>query len=283
MKLLRYGQAGQEKPGLLDAEGIIRDLSGLLDDMTPSQLSPAALRALRAVDTRQLPLVEGQPRIGVPWTGIGKIIAVGLNYSDHAEEAGMPLPGEPILFAKWTSCLCGPDDPTIQPPDSCELDWEVELGLVIGSRARYVAEHSALDHIAGYCVANDVSERSFQIARSGGQWSKGKGFDTFGPVGPWLVTSDEVADPQDLDLWLDVNGEARQRGNTATMVFSCAQLVSYCSQVMTLEPGDLILTGTPPGVGMGMKPPQYLRPGDVVELGIGNLGRQRQRIVPYGV
>lgn len=283
MKLLRYGQAGQEKPGLLDAEGNIRDLSGLLDDITPSQLSPAALRALRAVDTRQLPLVEGQPRIGVPWTGIGKIIAVGLNYSDHAEEAGMPLPGEPILFAKWTSCLCGPDDPTIQPPDSCELDWEVELGLVIGSRARYVAEHSALDHIAGYCVANDVSERNFQIARSGGQWSKGKGFDTFGPVGPWLVTSDEVADPQDLDLWLDVNGEARQRGNTATMVFSCAQLVSYCSQVMTLEPGDLILTGTPPGVGMGMKPPQYLRPGDVVELGIGNLGRQRQRIVPYGV
>jgi 2-keto-4-pentenoate hydratase/2-oxohepta-3-ene-1,7-dioic acid hydratase in catechol pathway len=279
MFLLRYGPPGHERPALLDPEGGIRDLGHLLHDFTPTHLSPEGLRSLRAIDPRRLPAVSAGARLGVPWSGVGKVVAVGLNYSDHAQEAGMALPEEPILFAKWTTSLCGPDDPTLLPPGSVQLDWEVELGMVVGTRARHVPEDRALEYVAGYCMANDVSERSYQIARSGGQWSKGKGFDSFGPVGPYLVTADEVADPQDLELWLDVNGEPRQRGSTSRMVFSCARLLSYCSRVMTLEPGDLILTGTPPGVGMGMKPPQFLRPGDVVELGIGALGRQRQRVV----
>ncbi len=278
MKLLRYGQTGQEKPGLLDKTGKIRDLSGLLDDITPRILAPEALEALRAISPELLPLVEGNPRFGVPWTGISKYVAVGLNYRDHALEAGMQVPLEPTLFPKWLSCLSGPNDDIVQPQGSSKLDWEVELGVVIGSRARNVAEHEALKFVAGYCLANDVSERAFQLDRSGGQWGKGKGFDTFGPVGPYLVTADEVGNPQNLDMWLSVNGERKQSGNTANMIFSCSHLVSYCSRVMTLEPGDLIITGTPPGVGMGLRPPQYLRPGDIVELEISKLGRQRQRV-----
>lgn len=278
MKLLRYGPQNEERPGILDAQGQVRDLSALIDDFTPGHLSPAGLAALAAIETQKLPVVPGTVRMGIPWNGISKYIAIGLNYHDHAEEAGMKVPEEPVMFTKWTSCLCGPNDDTVMPQECTKLDWEVELGIVIGTRARHVSPEDALKHVAGYCVANDVSERAFQIERSGGQWSKGKGFDTFGPVGPWLVTADEVGDPQDLDLWLDVNGVRKQTGNTSTMVFSCAQLVSYCSRMMTLEPGDLIITGTPPGVGMGFRPPQFLKPGDVVELGISKLGRQQQRI-----
>lgn len=279
MKLLRYGPPGQEKPGMLDDDGRIRDLSGLLDDITGKILSPDALAVLRAIDPQRLPTVGGAPRLGVPWNGMSKFVAIGLNYHDHAREAGMQVPVEPTLFPKWLSCLCGPNDDTVQPPESTKLDWEVELGIVIGRQARNVSEADALQFIAGYCVANDVSERAFQLDRSGGQWGKGKGFDTFGPVGPYMVTADEVDDPQNLDLWLDVNGERKQTGNTSNMVFSCAYLVSYCSRMMTLEPGDLIITGTPPGVGMGFKPPQYLKPGDVVELGISGLGQQRHLVV----
>jgi 2-keto-4-pentenoate hydratase/2-oxohepta-3-ene-1,7-dioic acid hydratase in catechol pathway len=279
VKLLRYGPAGQEKPALLDAAGNMRDLSGLLDDFTPRTLSPEALDVLRALDPERLPIVAGAPRIGVPWRGMGKYVAIGLNYSDHAAESGMAIPQEPTMFTKWLSCVCGPNDDTIIPPESTKLDWEVELGIVIGRQARNVSQAEALDYVAGYCLANDISERSYQIDRSGGQWSKGKGFDTFGPVGPWLVTRDEIADPQNLDMWLDINGERKQTGNTSKMIFPCDFLVSYCSRVMTLEPGDLIITGTPPGVGLGCKPPQFLKAGDVVELGVAGLGRQRQRIV----
>ncbi|SDG53056.1 fumarylacetoacetate hydrolase family protein [Propionivibrio dicarboxylicus] len=279
MKLLRYGPPGQEKPGLLDAAGTIRDLSGLLDDLTPRVLAPAALDVLRAIDPERLPKVAGNPRLGVPWSGIGKYVAIGLNYSDHAAESGMPLPVEPTMFTKWLSCLCGPNDDTIMPAEATKLDWEVELGIVIGRRARQVSRETALDYVAGYVLANDISERGFQIDRSGGQWSKGKGFDTFGPVGPWLVTRDEIADPQCLDMWLNVNGVRRQTGNTAKMIFKCDELVAYCSRVMTLEPGDLIITGTPPGVGLGCKPPQFLKVGDVVELGVAGLGQQRQVVV----
>lgn len=279
MKLLRHGPRGQEKPGLLDANGQIRDLSGLLDDITPRSLSPAALQVLRAIDPLQLPRVAGSPRLGVPWSGMGKYVAIGLNYHEHAREAGMAAPAEPVMFTKWTSCLNGPDDDIVYPREGSKVDWEVELGIVIGSQARDVSEAQALSHVAGYVLANDISERAFQTERSGGQWSKGKGFDTFGPVGPWLVTADEIGDPQQLELWLDVNGQPRQRGNTRDMIFSCAQLVSYCSRVMTLEPGDLIITGTPPGVGMGLKPPQYLKPGDVMTLGISGLGQQRQQVI----
>jgi len=279
MKLLRYGPPGQEKPGLLDADGAIRDLSGLLDDFTPRSLSPQALQVLRAIDATQLPKVDGAPRLGVPWSGIGKFVAVGLNYRDHAEEAGMPIPKEPILFPKWLSCLGGPDDDIVLPEGSAKLDWEVELGIVIGRTARNVAVADALDHVAGYCLSNDISERAWQIERGGGQWGKGKGFDSFGPVGPWLVTADEIPDPQALELWLDVNGQRMQTGSTATMIFGCAELVAHCSQVMTLEPGDLIITGTPPGVGMGCKPPRFLQPGDTMALGIAGLGEQRQRVV----
>lgn len=279
MKLVRYGQPGQEKPALLDAAGKLRDLSGLLEDFTPKALSPKALDVLRAIDAERLPEVAGTPRLGVPWSGMGKFVAIGLNYSDHAAEAGHATPQEPTMFNKWLSCVCGPNDDTIMPAESTKLDWEVELGIVIGSQARNVTVEKALDHVAGYCLVNDISERSFQIDRSGGQWSKGKGFDTFGPVGPWLVTRDEIADPQCLDMWLNVNGQRRQTGNTSKMIFPCDVIVSYCSRVMTLEPGDLIITGTPPGVGLGCKPPQFLKVGDVVELGVSGLGQQRQVIV----
>ncbi|MCV0439211.1 MAG: fumarylacetoacetate hydrolase family protein [Hydrogenophaga sp.] len=279
MKLLRYGPVGSERPGILDAQGVIRDLSPLISDITPEVLAPDALHALQALDVSQLQAVPGQPRLGVPWTGMPTYLGIGLNYHDHAAEAGLPIPREPIMFAKWTSCVCGPNDDTLMPIEATQLDWEVELGVVIGKVARNVPEHKALEHVAGYCLTNDVSERSFQIGRSGGQWSKGKGFDTFGPVGPYLVTPDEIGDPQGLDLWLKVNGQRMQSGNTRDMIFSCAQLVSYCSRMMTLRPGDLISTGTPSGVGMGMKPPRFLQIGDVVELGCPALGSQRQRIV----
>jgi ureidoglycolate lyase len=282
MKLLRYGPKGQEKPAMLDADGQIRDLSGLLDDITPRTLTPAARQVLAALDPSRLPLVAGRPRHGIPWTGIGKIVAIGLNYHDHALEAKLPVPDEPVMFTKWLSCLNGPDDDVVEPLEATKLDWEVELGIVIGATARDVTQAEALDYVAGYCVANDVTDRAFQMERSGGQWSKGKGFDTFGPVGPWLVTSDEIPDPQQLALWLDVNGERMQTGHTSTMIFSCAQLVSYCSRMMTLEPGDLIITGTPPGVGMGMQPPRFLNTGDVMTLGIEGLGAQRQRLVARG-
>lgn len=279
MKLLRYGPVGHEKPGLLDNNGNIRDLSALLPDLGPAQISPAALAALRALDISKLPVVEGNPRLGAPVTGTAKFIAIGLNYHDHAEESGQPIPREPVVFNKWSSCICGPNDDIVQPPESTMLDWEVELGIVIGTQARRVGEADALAHVAGYCVVNDVSERHFQLKRDGGQWDKGKGFDSFGPVGPWLVTADEVGDPQALAVWLKVNGEQKQNGNTNRMIYSCAKLVSYCSHLMTLEPGDIITTGTPAGVGLGFKPPQFLRPGDVVELGIALLGTQRQRVV----
>lgn len=279
MKLVRYGQPGQEKPGILDADGAIRDLSALIDDFGPRTLSPAARQVLQAIDVSKLPLVPGPQRYGMPWTGVGKIVAIGLNYHKHALEANLPVPGEPVMFTKWTSSLNGPNDDVIEPIDATKLDWEVELGIVIGSKASDVSESEALDYVAGYCIANDVTDRAFQMERSGGQWSKGKGFDTFGPVGPYLVTTDDIPDPQTLALWLDVNGERMQSGHTADMIFSCAQLVSYCSRMMTLQPGDLIITGTPAGVGMGMQPPRYLQTGDVMTLGIDGLGEQRQKLV----
>jgi 2,4-diketo-3-deoxy-L-fuconate hydrolase len=281
MKLLRYGSPGQEKPGLLDRDGVLRDLSGELPDFTPEQLSGERLRQLSKLDPATLPEVAGRPRLGVPVAGIRKFIAVGLNYADHAAEAGLPVPKEPVLFTKAISCLSGPNDDVMLPKGSRKTDWEVELGVVIGSTARYLEEADALSHIAGYCVVNDVSEREFQIER-GGTWDKGKGCDTFGPVGPWLVTPDEAGDPQNLKLWLDLNGQRRQSGNTRTMVFRVAELIAYISGFMTLEPGDLITTGTPPGVGMGVKPePVYLRPGDVMMLGIERLGAQTQRVVAW--
>ena len=280
MKLLRYGPSGHEKPGLLDMLGNIRDLSAFVARLDAEALAPTSLGRLRGIDPETLPLVEGHPRLGVPFTGVSKFVAVGLNYSDHAEESNMPIPKEPILFMKATSCLCGPNDDVIEPQGSTKLDWEVELGIVIGTKAQYVSEDRALDHVAGYCVVNDVSERDFQLER-GSQWDRGKGCDTFGPVGPWLVTTDEIADPQSLVLWLNVNGESRQRGSTKTMIFGCANLVSYVSRFMTLLPGDIITTGTPPGVGLGMKPPRFLKPGDIVTLGIDGLGEQRQRVVAW--
>lgn len=280
MKLCRYGKAGSEKPGMVDADGRIRDLSSRVPVLSPDSLSPAGLAELARIDVSSLPVVQGEPRIGVPWQGMSKFVCIGLNYSDHAAESGMAEPSEPIIFMKAISALCGPDDDTIQPPHSTKLDWEVELGVVIGTRARYVSRDEALKHVAGYCVVNDISERAFQLQSS--QWDKGKGCDTFGPVGPWLVTADEVPDANDLDMWLDVNGVRRQTGNTRTMIFDVPTLVSYCSQYVTLEPGDLIATGTPPGVGMGMKPePVWLKPGDVVTLGIEGLGAQRQRVVRF--
>jgi 2-keto-4-pentenoate hydratase/2-oxohepta-3-ene-1,7-dioic acid hydratase in catechol pathway len=276
MKLMRYGRKGQEKPALVDAQERVRDLSGLIGDIAPKHLSPTGLAALAALDTSRLPVVEAPGRIAPPYTGIGKFIAIGLNYSDHAAESGQPVPKEPVVFTKTTSCIVGCNDPVVLPQGSVKADWEVELGVVIGSRARYVTEGDALKHVAGYCVVNDVSEREFQLER-GPQWDKGKGCDTFGPVGPWLVTADEVGDPQALGMWLDVNGKRFQTGNTATMIFGVATLVSYLSRFMTLEPGDLITTGTPPGVGMGIKPnPVYLKPGDVMTLGVDKLGAQRQ-------
>ena len=281
MKLLRYGPKGSEKPGLLDANGQVRDLSGHVADITGAQLSPASLKALAAIDPATLPLVEGSPRYGVPVNGVGKFIAVGLNFADHAAESNLPIPEEPVLFTKAVSCLTGPNDPVMIPRGSEKTDWEVELGVVIGSRARYVTENEALDHVAGYVLINDVSERAFQIER-GGTWDKGKGCDTFGPVGPWIVTRDEVGDPQDLAMWLDVNGARKQNGSSRTMIFPISKLVSYISEFMTLEPGDLITTGTPPGVGMGQKPVAvYLKAGDVIRLGIDKLGEQQQTVVAW--
>ena len=274
MKLLRYGPAGREKPGLLDAAGVIRDLSGYISDLTPEQLDDAGLARLAALDPLSLPKVAGTPRYGVPISGTRKFIAIGLNFTDHALEAHQPIPSEPIIFTKAISCLQGANDAVRKPKNSLKMDWEVELGVVIGRRASYVEELRALDHVAGYIVVDDLSERHFQLER-GGTWDKGKGCDTFGPVGPWLVTKDEVGDVQNLDMWLEVNGQRRQSGNTRTMIFGVAQLVSYISQFITLDPGDIITTGTPPGVGMGMKPPVYLNEGDVIELGIEKLGRQR--------
>ncbi|HWV02866.1 MULTISPECIES: fumarylacetoacetate hydrolase family protein [Ralstonia] len=279
MKLVRVGAPGAERPGLIDMQGHVRDLSGVVGELGPQQLSDAALAQLAGVDITALPLMPDS-RFGVPWTGIGKIIAIGLNYADHAVEAGLPPPAEPILFLKANSALNGPDDAVMLPRGSEKTDWEVELGVVIGKTASDVSREEALSHVAGYCVVNDVSEREFQLER-GGTWDKGKGCDTFCPVGPWLVTRDEVPDPQALGLWLDVNGERAQRGNTATMVFGVAHLVSYVSRFMTLHPGDLICTGTPPGVGMGAKPPRYLKAGDTMRLGIDGLGVQTQTVAAY--
>ena len=280
MKLVRYGNPGKEKPGLIDAAGKLRDLSGVVPDIGPAQLSDAALAKLLKLKTDALPLVRGKPRLGCPINGIGKFIAIGLNYKDHAEEAGMPIPAEPIVFTKAISCIQGPDDDVMLPKGSVKGDWEVELGVVIGKQARYVTQKAALEHVAGYCLANDVSEREYQLER-GGQWDKGKGCDTFGPLGPWLVTREEIENPQRLAMWLDVNGKRMQTGNTRTMIFSVAKIVSHLSEYMTLMPGDVIITGTPPGVGMGMKPKRFLRAGDVMTLGIEGLGTQTQRVIPF--
>lgn len=282
MKLVRHGLPGREKPGLIDPQGRLRDLSAVVPDIGPDQLGDVALARLRKLKTVSLPLVEGSPRMGCPVAGIGKLVAIGLNYADHAAEAGMPIPAEPIVFMKATSCIQGPDDPVMLPKGSRKTDWEVELGVVIGKLARHVAQKDALSHVAGYCVVNDVSEREFQIER-GGTWDKGKGCDTFGPIGPWLVTRDEIANPQRLGLWLDLNGRRMQAGNTRTMIFGVAKLISYVSRFMTLMPGDVITTGTPPGVGMGMKPPTFLKKGDVLTLGVEGLGAQRQVVVPFKV
>jgi 2,4-diketo-3-deoxy-L-fuconate hydrolase len=280
MKLVRYGNPGKEKPGLIDVDGKLRDLSAILKEIGPNQLGDSAMAKLRKLKTNQLPLVKGKPRLGAPVSGVGKFIAIGLNYADHAGEAGLPIPAEPIVFMKATTCIQGPNDPVMLPKGSRKSDWEVELGVVIGTKARHVLQKDALDFVAGYCTINDVSEREFQMER-GGTWDKGKGCDTFGPIGPWLVTRDEVPNPQKLSLWLELNGKRVQTGNTKTMIFSVAKIVSYVSQFMTLMPGDVITTGTPPGVGMGMKPPLYLKKGDVMTLGIDGLGEQRQVIVPF--
>ncbi|MDB5912032.1 MAG: 2-keto-4-pentenoate hydratase/2-oxohepta-3-ene,7-dioic acid hydratase-like protein [Ramlibacter sp.] len=280
MKLVRYGKPGREKPGLIDAEGKLRDLSSVVPDIGPEQLGQAGLARIRKANPARLPLVRGTPRMGCPVSHVPKFVAIGLNYSDHAAESGMPIPKEPVVFMKATSCLQGPDDDVMLPRGSVKGDWEVELAIVIGTRARYVPMNKALSFVAGYTICNDVSEREFQLER-GPQWDKGKGCDTFGPVGPWLVTTDEVENVQRLAMWLDVNGERMQTGNTRTMIFNCAKLVSYVSQFMTLEPGDIITTGTPPGVGLGMKPPRFLKKGDVMTLGIEGLGEQRQLVVPF--
>jgi 2,4-diketo-3-deoxy-L-fuconate hydrolase len=282
MKLCRYGKAGYEKPGVIDGEGRLRDLSKVVENIGPNEISPRQLKTLSRLKPETLPLVTGNPRLGVPYVGIGKFVAIGLNYSDHAKEAGLPLPAEPIVFMKATTCINGPNDDIVQPKNSTKLDWEIELGVVIGSQARYVSEADALNYVAGYCIVNDVSERSFQMATT--QWDKGKGFDTAGPIGPWLVSSDEIRDPQNLEMALEVNGKRMQTGNTRTMVFSVAKIVSHVSQYMTLLPGDIIATGTPPGVGLGIKPsPVFLKPGDVMHLTIEGLGEQRQKVVPFSV
>ena len=280
MKLCRYGKAGYEKPGVIDGEGRLRDLSKVVQNIGPEEISPRQLKTLSKLKPETLPLVNTTPRFGVPYVGIGKFIAIGLNYSDHAKEAGLALPSEPIVFMKATTCINGPSDDVIQPKNSTKLDWEIELGVVIGTQARYVSEADALSHVAGYCIVNDVSERSFQLATT--QWDKGKGFDTAGPIGPWLVTTDEITDPQSLEMALDVNGKRMQTGNTRTMVFSVAKIISHVSHYMTLLPGDIIATGTPPGVGLGMKPnPVFLKPGDVMTLTIEGLGEQRQKVVAF--
>ncbi len=278
MKLMRYGAKGAEKPALVDAQGRVRDLSGVLADINAHTLTPKGLDKLRGVDPTSLPIVENPGRIAAPWSGCEKFLCIGLNYADHAAESNLPIPKEPILFMKPISARVGPNDPVVLPQGSVKSDWEVELGVVIGSKARYVSEADALKHVAGYCVVNDVSEREYQIER-GGTWDKGKGCDTFGPVGPWLVTADEVGDPQALSMFLEVNGHRFQNGSTKTMIFGVATLVSYLSRFMTLEPGDCITTGTPPGVGMGVKPnPVFLKPGDVMKLGIEGLGVQTQTV-----
>jgi 2,4-diketo-3-deoxy-L-fuconate hydrolase len=280
MKLVRYGRPGKEKPGLFDEEGRLRDLSGVVADIDPSLLSDKALKKLAKVDYKTLPLVRGTPRLGVPLTGTRKFIGIGLNYADHAAETGAAIPKEPIIFMKAITCLNGPDDAVMLPQGSKKTDWEVELGVVIGTRAQYVSEADALKHVAGYCVVNDVSEREFQKER-GPQWDKGKGCDTFGPVGPWLVTRDEVIDVQQLDLYLELNGKRMQTGSTETMIFTVAQLVSYVSRFMTLEPGDIIATGTPPGVGDARTPKRFLKKGDKLRLGIAGLGEQQQEVIAY--
>jgi len=281
MKLCRYGAMGAEKPGLIDAEGRIRDLSGHVADIGPAELGKDALAKLATIDPASLPLVEGEVRYGACVTGTRQFIAIGTNFADHAAESNLPVPEEPVVFQKWVSCIQGPNDPVTIPKDSKKTDWEVELGVVIGTAASYVSEADALDYVAGYCVVNDVSERHWQIER-GLTWDKGKGFPTFGPIGPWMVTADEVGDPQNLAMWLSVNGKKMQNGSSKTMIFTVAQIVAYCSQFMTLLPGDVITTGTPPGVGLGQKPePWYLKAGDVVELGIEKLGEQRQEFVAW--
>lgn len=280
MKLCRFGSGGHEQPGMLDASGALRSLAGHLDDLTVADITPQGLAKLRRIDPQSLPRVDGDVRYGLPFTGTRQFIAIGLNYADHAAESNMPIPKEPVIFTKAVSCLQGPSDPVMIPRDSVKTDWEVELGVVIGQRAFYVDEAAALEHVAGYCVVHDVSEREYQLER-GGTWDKGKGCATFGPIGPWLVTRDEIPDPQQLALWLEVNGVVMQNGNTRTMIFRVAQLVSYLSRFMVLEPGDIITTGTPPGVGMGQKPPQFLKPGDTVRLGIEQLGIQQQRVIAW--
>ena len=280
MRLVRFGAPGEEKPGLLDANDVVRDLSGVVDDIGGAALTPAGLARLKAIEPASLPAAAPGVRLGACVARPGHFIAVGLNYADHAEESGMAIPAEPVLFSKAPNCIVGPNDDVIQPRGSTKLDWEVELGIVIGSRARYVDEADARAHIAGFCLANDVSERAFQIER-GGQWIKGKSCETFGPLGPFLATPDEIDDVQKLAMWCDVNGERRQRGSTATMILGVDFLVSYLSQFMVLDVGDVIITGTPPGVGLGMKPPLYLKPGDVMTLGIEGLGEQRQKVVPF--
>jgi 2,4-diketo-3-deoxy-L-fuconate hydrolase len=285
MKLVRYGNPGKEKPGLIDAEGKLRDLSKVIKDVTPDQLSDKALAKLSKLKADKLPLVKGKPRMGCPISHVGKFIAIGLNYADHAAESGMPIPKEPIVFTKATSCIQGPNDDVMLPKGSVKTDWEVELGIVIGTEARYVSQKDAVNHVAGYCLINDVSEREYQLER-GGTWDKGKGCDTFGPIGPWLVTRDEVPNPQKLHMWLDHNGVRMQDGSTKTMIFGVAKLVSYVSQFMTLLPGDVITTGTPPGVGMGVKKngkpaPVYLKRGDTMSLGIEGLGEQHQKVVAF--
>ena len=281
MKLCRWGKNGYEKPGMIDSQGMLRDLSGVAANIDQDTLSPKGLARLRKIRPESLPLIKTEPRFGVPYTGITKFVAIGLNYSDHAAETNNPIPKEPIVFHKTLSCMNGPNDDVMLPKGSVKTDWEVELGIVIGTTARYVSKKAALSHVAGYVLVNDVSERELQIER-GGTWDKGKGCDTFGPIGPWIATTDEIPDPGKLEMWLDVNGEKRQRGNTKTMIFDCATLVSYVSQLMTLNPGDVITTGTPPGVGTGMKPePVFLKAGDVMTLGIEGLGEARQKVVKF--
>jgi 2-keto-4-pentenoate hydratase/2-oxohepta-3-ene-1,7-dioic acid hydratase in catechol pathway len=280
MKLCRFGKNGYEKPGMIDSQGMLRDLSGVVTQIDQDLIAPKGLARLRKIRPESLPLIKTEPRLGVPYIGISKFVAIGLNYSDHAAESNLPVPSEPVVFMKATTSISGPNDDIVQPRGSTKLDWEVELGVVIGTKAQYVPEDKALDYVAGYTIVNDVSERAFQLATS--QWDKGKGCDTFGPIGPWLVTTDEITNPQTLDMWLDVNADRMQTGNTRTMVFSVAKIVAHVSNYMTLLPGDIITTGTPPGVGMGKKPePIWLKPGDVVTLGIQGLGEQRQRVVAH--
>ena len=281
MKLVRYGKPGAEKPGLIDADGKIRSLAGIVKDWDGANLSPKVLAKIAKLKTDKLPLVKGKQRLGSPMARPQKFIAIGLNFTDHAAETGNPIPKEPVVFNKWSSCIQGPNDDVMLPKNSVKSDWEVELGVVIGTQARNVSKKAALDHVAGYCTINDVSEREYQMER-GGTWDKGKGFDTFGPIGPWLVTTDEVGNVGKLDMWLDVNGVRQQTGNTKTMIFDVATIVSYCSTLMTLEPGDVITTGTPPGVGLGKKPnPVFLKPGDVMTLGIEKLGTQTQKVMKF--